>query len=103
MGTILAIPASVLVDWAVQGFLPSPLAFFGIALIIIGFVAFTFSEFVGVWRAGRLGRGRGQLVGSGETPSSFDREGDEEKPLLHTPSPSQRRHSPTTLFWRYLI
>ena len=45
VGTILVIPASVIVDWMVQKYLLPWQSFIGIGLIIIGFGGLTFSEF----------------------------------------------------------
>ena len=50
VGTILAIPASVIVDWLVQKYLLPWQAFIGIGLIILGFAGFAFSEFLTAWR-----------------------------------------------------
>ena len=53
MGTIVAIPLSVVVDWIVQHFLPTWQAFVGIALILTGFTGFVISEFLQIRREGR--------------------------------------------------
>ena len=45
VGTILAIPTSVIVDWIVQQYLFPWQAFIGIVLIVLGFGGFAFSEF----------------------------------------------------------
>ena len=46
VGTVLAVPSSVLVDWIVHGYvLPWP-AFVGIGVILVSFVGFTVSEYV---------------------------------------------------------
>lgn len=46
VGTILVIPAAVLVDWIVQGFLLQVAAAIGVVLIISGFIGFIVSELV---------------------------------------------------------
>ena len=49
VGTILAIPASVIVDWLVQKYLLPWQAFIGIGLIVLGFGGFASSEFFHAW------------------------------------------------------
>ena len=50
VGTILAVPASVITDWIIQGELLVWQAFLGVVFIIFGFCGFTFSEFIATRR-----------------------------------------------------
>lgn len=46
VGTILVIPVAILVDWMLQGFLLKTGAAIGVAIIIMGFIAFIASEII---------------------------------------------------------
>lgn len=106
VGTVLAIPVSVIVDWIVQGFLLPPQAFVGIVLIVGGFASFTFSEFIAARRKARRERAqRDGLVNedretalnnsavSAETCSSTD----ERSPLLKEGGERRRK------LWNYIF
>ena len=55
MGTVLVIPAAVLVDWLLQGFLLQTAAAVGVVLIIVGFVGFVTSEMIGIKMKNKVG------------------------------------------------
>lgn len=46
LGQILSMPASILADWLLYGFLLPPLAFLGIGLVAVGFVLFNIAEWL---------------------------------------------------------
>jgi hypothetical protein len=54
VGTILVIPAAVLVDWLLQGFILQSAAAFGVVFIIIGFIGFVTSEIVALKTKGKV-------------------------------------------------
>ena len=49
------IPAAVLVDWLLQGFLLQVAAAVGVVLIITGFIGFVVSEIVALKTKGKVG------------------------------------------------
>ena len=90
VGTIVAIPVSVVVDLMVQHFLPSWQAFVGIILILAGFTGFVVSEFLELKREWR---DKTQLVESdklknttGSDDTCSDDLPNETEPLLSSPA-----------------
>ena len=53
VGSVLVVPATVIADWILQGYTLPPLAYIGIALIVVGFGGFVLSEFIAIKRDGK--------------------------------------------------
>ncbi len=102
VGTITAIPASVIVDLIIHHFLPSWQAFVGIVLILTGFVGFVISEFREMRQEHVHKKLQKSLKNSVATSiSSSDSLLDETKPLLDSKPETGRKWWP--LLTKYLI
>ena len=53
MGSVLVVPATVIVDWILQGYILPSLAYVGIVFIVVGFGGFVLSELVAAKRDGQ--------------------------------------------------
>lgn len=99
VGTIVAIPASVVVDLIVQHFLPAWQVFVGIILILCGFSGFVISEFLEIRKESKhqnhLSLNNTVCPKSG---SDVDKMSAETKPLLSAVNPE-----PNKKWWTQLV